>query len=57
MAIGLGVLKLEPKVFWSMTMKEIEVVVKAQLGKSNAIIAPTRARLRDLMKKYPDGSG
>jgi uncharacterized phage protein (TIGR02216 family) len=52
MAFGLGVLKLTPAAFWTMTLKELAAVVRgtapapgARLGKST---------LEGLMRRYPD---
>ncbi len=57
MAIGLGILGLEPRVFWSMTMKEIEVVLNAHLGRGQALAPPSQIELSALMKRYPDHRG
>ena len=54
MSLGLGVLKLEPRVFWSMTLREIEVVLNAYLGRGQIFRPPTREQLSALMTIYPD---
>lgn len=52
MALGLGVLKLSPRHFWSMTPKELEAVlgVRRRLG-GTPLEAADLARL---MALYPD---
>jgi uncharacterized phage protein (TIGR02216 family) len=52
MAAGLGVLRLSPHSFWSMTPKEIAAAL-APLGTS-ANDAPSHADLAQLMARFPD---
>ncbi|RAI42611.1 rcc01693 family protein [Rhodoplanes roseus] len=51
--IGLGVLRLSPDAFWTMTPRELALALQARgLG----VAAPlTRATLDDLIRRHPDG--
>lgn len=53
MAIGLGLLRLSPRDFWSMTPREFERAVRVMLPGGRD--APGRAELEALMKRFPDG--
>jgi uncharacterized phage protein (TIGR02216 family) len=54
MAAGLGLLRLPPAHFWSMTPRELEAALRGQLG-SPADDAPLpRFALADLMLRFPD---
>lgn len=53
MAVGLGVLKLAPGVFWSMSPKELAAALGA-ISPSRAPGPPSRAELDNLMSRYPD---
>lgn len=50
MAIGLGLLRLPPSHFWSMTPREFA----AALGVGEGADAPDRTRLDALMARFPD---
>ena len=52
MQIGLGHLKLTPKAFWSMTLKELAAAASAFLGPD--IPPPQRQTLEELIARYPD---
>jgi uncharacterized phage protein (TIGR02216 family) len=52
MAFGLGVLRLSPDAFWELTLQELVAVTGAM---PPALGAPTRGRLGELMKRFPDG--
>ncbi len=54
MAMGLGVLRLEPRAFWSMTPLEFAAAARAILPPSARATLPTRAGLADLMARFPD---
>ena len=54
MAVGLGVLRLEPKAFWSMTLREIEAALHGLLGTSGADETLKRDELHRLMSRFPD---
>ena len=54
MAVGLGVLRLEPRAFWSMTPKELAAAVEAMSGAHGAPAPPSRTDLAVLMRRYPD---
>jgi uncharacterized phage protein (TIGR02216 family) len=50
MALGLGVLRLPPDQFWSLTPRELA----AALGPPGAGPAPRRADLLAMMRAHPD---
>ena len=54
MAMGLGILRLDPKSFWSMTPLEFAAAARAVLGPTEAPGLPTRDSLAALMARYPD---
>ena len=49
---GLGVLKLSPQAFWSMTPRELAFAIAAVTGATAPL---AREELRNLMTRYPDG--
>ncbi len=49
---GLGVLRLSPAAFWTMTPRELALAIAAVTG-ANAPLQ--RSDLADLMTRYPDG--
>jgi uncharacterized phage protein (TIGR02216 family) len=49
---GLGVLKLPPEQFWRMTPRELAYAIETASGRSAPL---TRAALKQLMARYPDG--
>jgi uncharacterized phage protein (TIGR02216 family) len=53
MAAGLGVLRLPPAVFWSMTPRELEAALRGLLGPASDTSMP-RSALAQLMTRYPD---
>jgi len=57
MAVGLGVLRLDPKVFWAMTVRELEAALRGLFGPEGSDGPPTRGNLADLMMRFPDGDG
>jgi uncharacterized phage protein (TIGR02216 family) len=54
MAAGLGLLRLRPADFWSMTPKELDAALRGLLGPSNGGEPLPRSTLAHLMKRYPD---
>jgi uncharacterized phage protein (TIGR02216 family) len=50
---GLGVLRLAPEQFWSMTPRELAYAIEAATGRGGAPLP--RAALDQLMKRFPDG--
>ena len=50
---GIGVLRLAPAAFWSMTPRELACAVRALAGDKPAPLA--RAALHELMTRFPDG--
>lgn len=54
MAVGFGLLRLSPDVFWKMTPRELERAAGALRGRGGA--PPSRGDLDRLMLMFPDGS-
>jgi uncharacterized phage protein (TIGR02216 family) len=52
MSTGLGLLRLSPDAFWSMTPREFERATSAVLPRRFA--APRRDELAELMRRFPD---
>ncbi|WP_159952870.1 phage tail assembly chaperone [Rhizobium sp. 18065] len=52
MAVGLGRLRLEPSVFWALTMREFAAVA-GLIGHGGSHL--TRPVLAGLMQRFPDG--
>jgi uncharacterized phage protein (TIGR02216 family) len=50
---GLGVLRLAPEQFWTMTPRELACAIEAVTGRGGAPLP--RAALDELMKRFPDG--
>jgi uncharacterized phage protein (TIGR02216 family) len=49
---GLGVLRLSPGAFWSMTPRELAFAIEAMTGRSASL---GRDEFAALMRRYPDG--
>jgi uncharacterized phage protein (TIGR02216 family) len=54
MAAGLGLLRLRPADFWSMTPKELEAALRGLLGPLQGGEPLSRATLANLIERYPD---
>ena len=54
MRVGLGVLRLSPEAFWSMTPGELRCALEGA-GLASEAAAPDRATLERLMRAFPDG--
>jgi uncharacterized phage protein (TIGR02216 family) len=54
MAAGLGLLRLRPADFWSMTPREFEAALHGLLGPARTHEPLPRAALSKLMTRYPD---
>ncbi len=54
MAAGLGLLRLAPSDFWSMTPRELAAAIDGALGRIPAPSALARPGLDALMARYPD---
>jgi uncharacterized phage protein (TIGR02216 family) len=54
MAAGLGLLRLTPTAFWSMTPKELEAALRGLLGRAHSDAPLARAALAQMMARYPD---
>lgn len=57
MAFGLGVLRLPPAVFWSMTPRELEAAMAGARGPLPAAARLQRDDLLALMRTFPDAGG
>jgi uncharacterized phage protein (TIGR02216 family) len=53
MAAALGLLRLRPADFWSMTPRELDAALRGALGSPGGEPLP-RTALADLMRRYPD---
>jgi len=51
-ALGLGLLRLSPRDFWSMTPREAAIVLRLMMGDAPA--PPQRTALAALMSLFPD---
>lgn len=54
MAAGLGLLRLPPQQFWSMTPRELAAALRVVLGDPAASQPPSRADLNALLQRFPD---
>ncbi len=54
MRVGLGVLRLKPSDFWSLTPAELLLMLGLQDGATATL---SRERLQELAQQYPDNSG
>lgn len=57
MAIGFGLLGLEPRAFWSFTLAELDAAVRGRLGIAARERPPARRELCALEARYPDSRG
>jgi uncharacterized phage protein (TIGR02216 family) len=54
MSLGLGILRLDPRAFWAMTLPEFAAAARAVTGPSTAPYLPNRRDLSRLMSQFPD---
>lgn len=54
MAAGLGLLRLRPADFWSMTPRELGAALRGLLGPAHADMPLPRSTLTHMMTRYPD---
>jgi uncharacterized phage protein (TIGR02216 family) len=54
MAVGLGLLRLPPADFWSMTPRELAAALRALFGPAISDAPLPRAALAHLMARFPD---
>jgi uncharacterized phage protein (TIGR02216 family) len=54
MAAGLGLLRLAPAHFWSMTARELEAALSTLLCPAHTDAPPPRSTLAALMTRFPD---
>ncbi len=54
MAAGLGVLRLSPAQFWSMTPRELAAAIGVILGPSRNAEPPSRHEFGSLLSRFPD---
>lgn len=57
MAVGLGLLRLEPKAFWAMTPRELEAALRGLFGPRGSDGPPSRGDLARMMVEFPDRHG
>lgn len=56
MAFGLGLLRLSPEAFWTMTLPEFGAALRGAKGEFATITPLDAASLQGLMKMFPDDS-
>jgi uncharacterized phage protein (TIGR02216 family) len=54
MALGLGLLRLSPAHFWSMTPRELAAALRGAFGTSAHTPPLSRSDLGALMRRFPD---
>lgn len=54
MAIGFGLLGLEPRAFWSLTLPELDAAVRGRFGAARAERPPSRREIDQLTQRFPD---
>jgi uncharacterized phage protein (TIGR02216 family) len=54
MAIGFGLLGLEPRAFWSLTIAELNAAVRGRFGTARQETPLSRRDLAALVQRYPD---
>jgi uncharacterized phage protein (TIGR02216 family) len=57
MAAGLGMLRLAPSNFWSMTPRELDAALRGAFGPIARGQAMSRSDLTALMTAFPDSEG
>jgi uncharacterized phage protein (TIGR02216 family) len=53
MRVALGHLRIPPAVFWTLTLPELDALLRGALGQPG-LETPTRAGLASLMQRFPD---
>ena len=53
MATALGILRIEPRVFWAMTVKELTAAFGC-IGRVGVEGPPSRSALQTMMLRFPD---
>lgn len=56
MAFGLGLLRLSPEAFWSMTLQEFAAALRGAKGEFAPLAPLDAAGLHGLMMLFPDGA-
>ncbi len=54
MAVGFGLLGLEPRAFWSFTLAELNAAVRGRFGAAASERPLSRHDLSTLEQRYPD---
>lgn len=54
MAIGFGLLGLEPRAFWSLTLAELDAAVRGRFGTASPDRPPSRREFITLSERFPD---
>ncbi len=57
MEFGLGILKLSPEQFWSLSLPEAQAAAAGFYGTRESLNPLSRADLDDLMQRFPDLEG
>lgn len=57
MAFGLGVLRLSPEAFWSLSIPELKAAIRGLRGGTDRIDPLPRDILAALMTRFPDHPG
>ncbi len=52
--MGFGLLGLEPRAFWSLTLAELGAAVRGRFGSVETEKPPSRHDLAELSKRFPD---
>jgi uncharacterized phage protein (TIGR02216 family) len=55
MGFGLGVLRLSPRAFWSMTPRELAAAAEGRTGRPSDLRPPSLAEMARLTAAFPDG--
>jgi uncharacterized phage protein (TIGR02216 family) len=54
MAVGFGMLGLEPRAFWSLTLAELDAAVRGRFGAPLGERPPSRREFAELTQRFPD---
>lgn len=54
MAIGMGLIGLAPAVFWALSPREFDAILRGRYGNAVSLAPPSRGELIGLMQKFPD---
>lgn len=54
MAIGLGLIGLAPAVFWALSPREFDAILRGRFGETHHLQPPAKSDLIGLMRQFPD---